>query len=208
MNKGKFITIEGCEGVGKSTQTRFLKEYCSQNNIDAVFTREPGGTAISEKIRAVILDTGNTGMDALTELFLYEASRRQHMTEVILPALKNNKTVFCDRFIDSSFAYQCCGRGIDENIVNTLNSIAAQGAEIDGTLFLDLDPSMGFSRKGGADKADRLEGEGAEFFARVYKGFKYAAKLNAGRFIIIDAGGSKYETHEKIIAALKERGIF
>jgi dTMP kinase len=205
---GKFITVEGCEGVGKSTQTRFLREYCENNGIDAYFTREPGGTPIAEKIRRVILDGSNKGMDAFCELLLYEASRRQHTRELILPLLEQGKTVFCDRYIDSTLAYQGYARGLEENKIRTLNKWAARGARIYLTLFLNADPATGFARKGGADKNDRLESEGAEFHKKVYGGFLRIAAGEPRRIVKIDASGSKYETHDKIIALLKERGIF
>ena len=205
---GKFITIEGCEGVGKSTQMRFLKEYCEHHNIGAVFTREPGGTPTAEKIRSVILDPGNENMDNLTELMLYAASRRQHTAELILPALKNGKTVFCDRYTDSTLAYQGYGRGIDKKRIMQLNAWAAGEAAIDYTVFIDLPPSLGFKRKGGADKSDRLEREDLAFHEKVYSGFKQIEKANRKRFLSVNPDGDKYDTHHKIVALLKQKGIF
>lgn len=206
--RGKFVTIEGCEGVGKSTQVRFLKEYCLQHNITAVFTREPGGTEIAERIREVILDQKNSGMDGITELLLYQAARREHTLKFILPALDDGKTVFCDRYIDSTTAYQSYARGIDLEIVEYFNKIGSKDIRIDLTLFLNLDSESGFTRKGGADKSDRLENEGVMFHKKVYNGFLETAKKYKDRFAVIDVSGDKRQTHEKIIAVLKDKDIF
>lgn len=205
--RGKFITIEGCEGVGKSTQLRFLREYCEQNGIDAVFTREPGGTAIAEKIRAIILDAENMGMDYLTELLLYTAARRQHTAERIEKALQNGQTVFCDRYCDSTAAYQGYARGLDLKLIEKLNKIAMGDTKIDLTIFIDVNPTEGFRRKGGASRSDRLELEEADFHQRVYKGFQQIAQKESERVVCIQANGTKFETHEKIVVLLKARGV-
>lgn len=204
--RGKFVTFEGCEGVGKSTQLRLVKEDLARAGVDAVFTREPGGTAIAEKIRSLILDPDNIGMDAVTELLLYAAARRQHTMELIEPALAAGKTVFCDRYIDSTFAYQGFARGLDLDVVHALETIAMGDVQIDLTIFLDVDPSVGFARKGGADPNDRLERENAAFFQKVYAGFRRAADENE-RIVAVSAPGTKYDTHETIMRLLRERGI-
>lgn len=203
---GKFVTVEGCDGVGKSTQVRLLRERLSKEGVDAVFTREPGGTDIAEKIRAVILDADNSDMDALTELFLYEASRCQHTNQVIKSALDAGKLVICDRYIDSTLAYQGYGRGLDVDMIKTLNRWAMGGVEIDLTLFLDVNSADGFSRKGGASDGDRMEREKSDFYERVYNGF-IAVANEEKRFVRVDASGTKYETHEKLYAELKSRGM-
>lgn len=205
--KGKFITIEGCEGVGKSTQLRLLKEYCEQKGINALFTREPGGCAISEKIRNVILDSQNAEMSDMTELLLYCAARSQHTETVIKPALESGVTVFCDRYCDSTAAYQGYARGIDWSTVRQLNSAAMCGVKIDCTVFIDVSPEKGFARKGGAKDDDRLERETLEFHKKVYAGFKNIIEKEPERFLCFKAEGTKYETHELIVNALKERGI-
>lgn len=202
---GKFVTIEGCDGVGKSTQVRLLRERFEREGIEAVFTREPGGTGISEKIRGIILDAKNAEMDSLTELFLYEASRRQHTKEIIEPALKEGKLVICDRYIDSTLAYQGYGRGLDVAMIEKLNEWAMGGVKIDLTLFLNVSAKDGFSRKGGASGDDRLEGEKADFYERIYDGFVAIAERES-RFKKIDASGDKYSTHEKLYAYLKDNG--
>lgn len=204
--RGKFVTFEGCEGVGKSTQLRLVKEDLARVGVDAVFTREPGGTAIAEKIRSLILDPDNVGMDAVTELLLYAAARRQHTMELIEPALAAGKTVFCDRYIDSTFAYQGFARGLDLDVVHALETIAMGDVQIDLTIFLDVAPSVGFARKGGADPNDRLERENAAFFQKVYEGFQKAAAENE-RIVAVSAPGTKYDTHETIMRLLRERGI-
>ena len=205
--KGKFVTIEGCEGVGKSTLITLLKKYVQDNNIDAVFTREPGGTPVAEKIRAVILDADNKAMTDRAELLLYAAARAQHTQEKIIPAVSEGKIVFCDRYSDSTLAYQGYARGIDIQLCKSLNSIAECGVNIDLTIFLDLSPEDGFRRKGGADKGDRLENESLAFHKRVYEGFKDISKNSGGRYASIDASRSKEDVFEIVIATLKERGI-
>lgn len=205
--KGKFVTIEGCEGVGKSTLITLLKKYVQENNIDAIFTREPGGTPVAEKIRAVILDAENKEMTDRAELLLYAAARAQHTQEKIIPAIESGKIVFCDRYSDSTLAYQGYARGIDIGLCKDLNKIAECGVNIDLTIFLDLSPEDGFRRKGGADKGDRLENETLAFHKRVYEGFKDISKNSDGRYASIDASKSKEEVFESVINALKERGI-
>ncbi len=205
--KGRFITIEGCEGVGKSTLLSGLKKYLLDEGIDAEFTREPGGTPVAEKIRAVILDASNAEMTDKAELMLYAAARAQHTEEKILPKVKEGKLVICDRYSDSTLAYQGYARGIDKELIRSLNKIAECGVKIDATIFLDLDPEKGFLRKGGADKSDRLEKETLDFHKRVYAGFKEIAKAESERVISIDASKSASEVLEEVISQLKKRGI-
>jgi dTMP kinase len=205
--KGRFITIEGCEGVGKSTLLAGLKKYLLEAGIDAEFTREPGGTPVAEKIRAVILDANNAEMTDKAELMLYAAARAQHTEEKILPKVKEGKLVICDRYSDSTLAYQGYARGIDKELIRSLNKIAECGVKIDATIFLDLDPEKGFLRKGGADKSDRLEKETLDFHKRVYGGFKEIAKAERERVISIDASKSASEVLEEVISQLKMRGI-
>ena len=199
---GKFITVEGCEGVGKSTQIALLKEYCAAQKIDAVFTREPGGTPIAERVRSVILDPNCVGMDALTELFLYAAARRQHTQEFILPSLQAGKTVFCDRYTDSTLAYQGYGRGIDKDIIRTLNTWALAEVQISRTLFIDVNPRDGFLRKGGRDLSDRLENESIEFHERVYEGFCAIAAEEPNRVLRLDGSGTAQQVFSRILSAL------
>ena len=202
-----FITIEGCDGVGKTFQTNLLKQYCAQNGYDVVFTREPGGSEIAEKIRNIILDVKNQGMDDLCEAFLYASARIQHLKDIVKPALEQGKVVFCDRFIHSSYAYQGFGRGIDLDTIVHLNELAIGQYTPQYVVFLDLSPEDAFKRKGGQDKNDRMENVDFSFHQRVYQGYKHFAQSNPDTFICIDASGTVEETHNKIISALKQKGI-
>ena len=204
--QGKFITIEGCEGVGKSTQLKFLREYFEEKGVDAVFTREPGGTELAEKIRKVILDADNKEMTDVTELLLYAAARRQHTEQLIIPALKAGKVVVCDRYADSTTAYQGYARGIDVELIRSLNAVAMAGVKIDVTLFLDLPPEKGFARKGGADRKDRLENEKLSFHNKVYEGYLAIAAAEQDRVRRIDASKTADEVFESIKAVLEEIG--
>lgn len=204
---GKFVTLEGCEGVGKSTQLKKLKEYLDCRGIDAVFTREPGGTSISEQIREIILNKDNSAMDPVTELMLYIAARRQHTQEFILKKLDEGKLVVCDRYADSTVAYQGYARGLGSELVKKLNALAMGDVKIDLTLFLDYPPEKAFVRKGGRDESDRLENEKIDFHRSVYEGFLKIAELETDRFVRIDASGEKQRTHSLIIKTLTARGI-
>lgn len=205
--KGKFITFEGCEGVGKSRQIKLLEEYLSKNQIKYYLTREPGGNPVSEQIRNVILDGKNATMTDECEALLYAAARVQLLKEVIKPRLDNGELVFCDRYIDSSLAYQGYARGLGVEFVEKINDYALKNFTPDYTVFLNLPPEQAFKRKGGVDKTDRLELSGMEFHNRVYEGYLSLAKKYSDRFIVIDASGEKEETQQKIIDALKEKGV-
>lgn len=205
--KGKFITFEGCEGVGKSRQIKLLKDSLDALGIKYFLTREPGGTVVSEKIREIILDGKNSSMTDECEALLYASARVQLLKEVIAPKLNSGELVICDRFVDSSLAYQGYARGLGTEFISEINSYAIKNFMPDYTLFLDLPPEKAFLRKGGADKNDRLELSGIEFHNKVYKGYKELAEKYKERIIVIDASGEKDETHAKIMSALKERGV-
>ena len=202
-----FITLEGCEGVGKSRQIRLLEEYLKQNNRKYYLTREPGGSVVSEQIRNVILDGKNVSMTDECEALLYAAARVQLLKEVVKPKLDAGELVLCDRYIDSSLAYQGYARGLGVDFVEKINDYAIKNFMPDYTVFLDLPPELAFKRKGGVDKNDRLELSGMEFHQKVYQGYKDLSKKYSSRFIVIDASGSKEQTHQKIIDALKEKGV-
>ena len=202
-----FITLEGCEGVGKSRQIRLLEEYLKQNNKKYYLTREPGGTVVSEQIRNVILDGKNVSMTDECEALLYAAARVQLLKEVVKPKLDNGELVLCDRYIDSTFAYQGYARGLSLEFIEKINDYAIKNFMPDYTIFLNLSPKDAFIRKGGVDKGDRLELSGIEFHNKVYQGYLDLAKKYSERFIVIDASGSVFETHQKIINALKEKGV-
>lgn len=205
--KGKFITFEGCEGAGKSRQIQLLSEYLTKNGIDHIVTREPGGNHISESIRNIILDGKNTDMADECEALLYAAARVQVLKSVISPALNEGKLVICDRYIDSSFAYQGYARGLGIDVIENINFYALKNFMPDLTVFLDIPPAKAFERKHGADEDDRLEQAGMAFHEKVYEGYKEVLKRYPERFIPINPMGEKEETHKKIIALLKDRGI-
>lgn len=205
--KGKFITFEGCEGVGKSRQIKLLEEYMQKNNVDYLLTREPGGSIISEKIRGIILDKENDKMTPACEALLYASARVQLLDEVLKPELEKGRLVICDRYVDSSFAYQGYARGLGYDFIAKINDYALKNFCPDYTVFLKLTPEEAFKRKGGVDKTDRVELLGKEFHEKVYNGYLELSKKFSDRFIVIDASGSKEETHQKIINALKEKGI-
>ena len=205
--KGKFITFEGCEGSGKSTQVALFREYLEKNNIEYIFTREPGGNEIAEKIRAIILDVTNSAMTDECEALLYAAARAQHVSQTILPALEQGKLVLCDRYIDSSYAYQAYARGLGLEFINKVNSFAIENCMPDYTVFLDISSNEAFKRKGGQDKDDRLEQVGLAFHEKVYEGYKKTIELEPDRFLLINCKGTKQETHNNIIKALKDKKV-
>lgn len=207
MKKGKFITFEGCEGSGKSTQLSLFKSYLEKNKIDYIFVREPGGTEISEKIRALILDVNNKEMTNECEALLYAAARAQLVKEKILPALEQGKLVFCDRYIDSSFAYQAYARELGMDYITKINAYAVNNCMPDCTLLLNISPDEAFKRKGGADTDDRLEQVGIAFHRKVFAGYTDLANKNPERIEKIYCLGTREQTHLNIINALKNRGV-
>ena len=197
--KGLFITIEGPDASGKSTQIKLLKDYLQNKGYDIVLTREPGGTKISEKIRSIILDKENKTMNSRTEALLYAASRAQHVEELIKPALKANKIVICDRFVDSSLIYQGIGRNLGiENIYN-LNLFAMQDIIPDLTLLLDIDMNKAKKRKENRGNLDRLESEKDVFHEDVFNGYKKLKGLYPKRIKTVKANGNIKQVHEEII---------
>lgn len=195
--RGKFVTFEGCEGSGKTTQLRLLGEYLDKVGVDYIITREPGGSEIAEDIRKIILNGKYTAMSDECEALLYAAARIQHLKEIVEPALAEGKLVLCDRYVDSSFAYQGYARGLGMEFVSSINSAAVKNYPPDLTLFLDISPEKAFERKHGADKGDRMELMGAEFHKKVYEGYKNLLKLFP-RIVAVDCGGTKYQTAENI----------
>lgn len=202
--KGKFITFEGCEGVGKSTQMKWLSEHLEKNNIPCIFTREPGGSAIAEKIRELILEPSHTDMSNVCEALLYSAARNQHLKDIVIPNMEQGINVICDRFTDSTFAYQGVGRGLGIEFIESLNKLSIENILPDATIFLDLHPREAFDRKGGRDSKDRLELMDMEFHERVYSGYKMLVERYPDRIIEIDASGEKKDTHKKVIEAVNK----
>lgn len=201
MERGYFISIEGPDGSGKSTQIKLINDYFTGKGFDVVETREPGGTRISEKIRDIILDKENTEMFPVTEALLYAASRAQHVHEVIEPCIRSGKVVICDRYVDSSIVYQGIGRDLGVDAVYMINNIATQGIMPDLTILFDIDPEVALSRKIDDGEADRLELEKLEFHKKVYNGYKEIARGNS-RIKVIDASRSVMEIHKDVIDAI------
>lgn len=203
---GYFITFEGVEGCGKTTQIKLLSEFLTARGISTVLTREPGGCPIADKIRAILLDAENRAMSPLAELMLYAAARAQHVTEVISPALEAGKIVLCDRFCDATVAYQSFGRGIDRNVIDTLNIQACQGVSPDLTVLVDCEPAIGLERARrrieatSGPREERFELEELSFHHRVRAGYRQLAADQPDRFLIID-GSDSIENIFAIISA-------
>ena len=186
-----FITFEGPEGAGKSTQVRLLAEFLRAAGHVVVVTREPGGTPIGDQVRAVLHDTANTAMAPTAEMLLYAASRAQLVHEVIRPALAGGSVVLCDRYADSTMAYQGFGRGLDRAMLATLTAIATGGLRPDLTLLLDLDVARGLGRRRDeGEEMNRLDLETIEFHERVRRGYLALAAAELGRWVYIDADRS------------------
>ena len=205
--KGRFITFEGCEGSGKSTQIRLLSERLKKQGVSHIVTREPGGSDIAEQIRNIILNGKNTAMCDECEALLYAAARAQHLREVVQPALNGGTLVLCDRFVDSSLAYQGYARGLGLDFVREINSFAMRDFRPDITLFLDISPRAAFERKHGADEDDRMEQLGMAFHQKVYEGYLKIAEAEPERVAKVACGGSKWETAERVYNILKLRKI-
>lgn len=196
MKQGYFITFEGGDGSGKSTQARKLKTYLEEQGYQVTLTREPGGTEIGEKIRKIILDPASSEISAMTEAMLYAACRAQHVAQIIKPAIESGRIVICDRFVDSSMAYQGYARGLAE-AVRIINQYAVGEYMPDITFLMKLAPYVGSSRIEGRKK-DRIELEEDAFHQAVYQGYEDLEKLYAGRMIGIDASGSIEEIEREI----------
>lgn len=203
----RFITFEGGEGCGKSTVLKTIKERLESEGVSVVLTREPGGTPIAEQIRNVILDKGNTAMDGRTEALLYAASRRQHLVEKIWPALQEGKTVLCDRYLDSSLAYQGGARGLGIDEVLSINLFATEGTYPDLTLLFDLEPEQGLARIAANQnrEVNRLDLEKLDFHHQVRNNFLVLAKRYPDRYVIIDASQPLADVIEDAYKAIKER---
>ena len=205
MSKGIFISMEGPDGAGKSTQIALLKDYLSTKGYDIIITREPGGTSISEKIRNIILDKNHKEMADNTELLLYTAARAQLVEEVIKPALSSGKAVISDRFVDSAAVYQGIARnmGIDE--VYAVNEYALQGLMPDVTIMLLLSAEEGIRRKKCQADLDRMEAEGLEFHRKVVDGYRILAERFPERIASIDATKDVQTIHKEMIAIIEDK---
>ncbi len=204
MTRGAFISFEGCDGSGKSTQAAQLARTLEALGFPVLLTREPGGTAISEKIRQILLDPENAALSETAELLLYEASRAQLVNEVLRPSLEAGTWVICDRYADSTYAYQAAGRGLDAGLVQRANDLGTCGLEPDLTLLLDIDPAVALGRatKGGAD---RMEAEGLAFQRKIRAGYLELARKKPERIRWVDAAGSEEAVASRCHAVLVRR---
>lgn len=203
--RGKFVTFEGCDGCGKSTQLKMLSEYLQKENIAHVFTREPGGSKIAEAIREILLNGKNAEMTDECEALLYAAARMQHLHDKVEPALAQGTLVICDRYVDSSLAYQAYARGLGTDFIEKINAAALDQYAPDVTIFIDLTPEAAFQRKRGADENDRLEQAGMAFHQRVYAGYKQLAKDYPNRIVCVDGTQSPDGVFADVLQILKER---
>ena len=206
-SRGLFITVEGIDGCRKSTQARLIAAALEAAGHDVLRLREPGGVKISEQIREILLDPANAEMGDVCELLLYEAARAQLVHQVIRPALAAGKTVVCDRFYDSTTAYQAFADGLDRNMVSQANELAVDGCRPDLTLVFDLPVEDALRRRSGREAEDRLELKGLEFQERVAAGFRAVAADEPDRVKLIDAGESIAEVFSGVAAELRSAGL-
>lgn len=205
-----FITFEGPEGSGKTTQIQRLGAYLRERGVECVVTKEPGGTPLADRIRAILLDPRETAMDRLTELLLYAASRRQHVVEVIRPALERGTTVLCDRFTDATLAYQGFGRLLELDRLRMLNDWVTDRRAPDLTLLFDIEEEVGLRRANSrnertANNEGRFEAEDLRFHRRVREGYLSLALAEPKRFVTIDANGTVDEVFARMTEALRRR---
>ncbi len=200
---GRFISFEGIDGAGKSTHIAAVSERLRQAGAEVLNTREPGGTPLAERLRELVL---HERMDALTEALLVFAGRRDHVREVIEPALAAGRTVVCDRFTDASFAYQGGGNGLPLAVLTQLEAWVTEGRQPDLTIWFDLPPAMAAARRAAAREADRFEQQDLDFFERVRAGYAARAAAAPQRFARIDASGDVASVSAQIVAVLEQRG--
>lgn len=208
---GAFVTFEGIEGCGKTSQITMLGEHLIKKGYSVLMTREPGGTSVGESVREILLNAGNSSMRSLTELFLLEAVRHQHVDEVIVPSLQDGKVVLCDRFSDATSAYQGFGRGIDREMIELINGWSTGGLKPHLTILLDCPVEEGIDRsldrlrkEGKLEGESRFEKEGLEFHARVREGYLEIAKEEPGRFRLLNATASLEKIHKEIVEIVEE----
>ena len=203
---GKLIVFEGVEGCGKTTQMHLFSQWLESLNISVVLTREPGGTELGKDLRVLLLsNSANKPVSDITELLLYAADRAQHIEEELKPNLAMGKYILCDRYTDSTIAYQGYGRGLDMSLINNLNQIATGGLTSDITIWLDVDVEVGLSRKRGQAKLDRIEQETIAFHRRVQRGYTELAASNPSRIVRIDGNNSQDIVQKNIQEILQKR---
>ncbi|MBT3530088.1 MAG: dTMP kinase [Gammaproteobacteria bacterium] len=203
--KGKFITVEGVEGVGKSTNIDTLKTLLEDSGIEFILTREPGGTELAEKIRDLLLDIREEPLGEMSELLLVFAARAQHLNQLIKPALSSGKWVICDRFTDATYAYQGGGRGLNKLVISDLETMVQQDLRPDITVLLDLDPEIGLQRAAARGALDRFEQEELSFFTRVREAYLERAEAEKERFIVIDASQELESVKKDLLSQLRIR---
>jgi len=204
LNKGFFISLEGGEGAGKSTQNRRIVEWLAKQGKSVLEAREPGGTLVSEQIRKVLLDTRNAGLNATAELLMMFAARSQLVEEVILPALSDGKVIVCDRFADASYAYQGGGRQLGGETVEIVEKLVLKGLQPDLTLLFDVPVEQGMNRVAARGEADRFEVESIRFFERVRKAYLERAATHPHRFRIVDASQDEEAVWHQVETILLE----
>ena len=202
-SRGKFITVEGIEGVGKSTNIEFLSTLIEAKGYEVVRTREPGGTPMAERIRAMLLAHGDEPLPDTAELLLFFAARSLNVNNRILPALEAGQWVICDRFTDASRAYQGAGRGLDRRRIDTLADWVQDGLQPDMTLLLDAPANVGMGRAERRGEADRLESEQQSFYERVRDAYLALAEAEPGRFSVIDASAGLESVQHDIVSAVQ-----
>src|SRR5262245_8326380 len=204
MARGRFISFEGIEGCGKTTQIGLLAEHLSEQNTPFTITREPGGTAVGEGIRRILLNSETIHLTAASELLLFYASRSQNITEKIIPALERNEIVICDRFFDASMAYQGYGRGIPLDFIEKVTELVCNGYRPESTVLLDIEPAVGLARAR-ARNTSRTEDEGRfemetlEFYTRIRNGYLELAARDSGRIRVIEANREIEEVHRDVL---------
>ena len=205
--RGQFITLEGGEGVGKTTNLDFVRRHLEAHGLEVVVTREPGGTELAEKIRELLLRPSDERITEMTELLLIFAARAQHIARVILPALEQGKWVLCDRFVDATFAYQGGGRGLSIPLIEQLEAMVVNGLKPDLTLLLDLPVAEGMARARARSALDRFEQEKLEFFELVRATYLNRAAADPARIKVIDATPVLSEVQAQIVDALTGLGV-
>jgi dTMP kinase len=200
--EGRFVTLEGIDGAGKSSHLQSLAAWLRVRGHEVLVTREPGGTPLAEQLRELVL---HSAMDTLTEALLVFAARRDHLRQVIEPALARGATVLCDRFTDATFAYQGGGRGFDLELLGTLERWVQEGRQPDLTLWFDVDATTAAARRAAARSPDRFESEDVAFFERVRAGYERRAELDPARFVHVDGQGTPAEVWRRVEAALSAR---
>lgn len=204
MKRGKFITLEGGEGVGKSTNLRFITDWLKDQDIKFVQTREPGGTPLAEELRELLLSNREEAVDPTAELLMVFAARAQHLARVIQPALERGEWVICDRFTDATYAYQGGGRELDRDLIAQLEQTVQGDLRPDRVLLLDLDPEIGLARAASTGAADRFESEQRHFFERVRSAYRQRADADPARYAIIDASQPLEQVQQQLAIELTE----